>query len=458
MRFRVGVMLVVSCLGACRAQETKANKEMSSPDRAIDDAAAAAKGKELVERFAAGKFAEAVASFDADMTKAFPEAKAEATWQKLVAQMGAFRSAEVSKTEHKERFIRAVVTTKFERATADLLVVLDASGHVSGFFVGSTRSNAPWVPPAYAKPASFTEEEVTVGDGPLALPGTLTLPKTGEKLPAVVLVHGSGPNDRDETIGALKPFKDLAWGLASRGLAVLRYEKVTKAHAAEWAAKVGDEITLRNETIDDALRGAALLRKHARVDPKKVFFLGHSQGALAAPRAATIDADLAGIVIMAGPTRRLEDVGLDQIEYIATLPGPNGEGAKKMIAPMQEAVKLVKSASLDAKTPKDKLPFRIPPAFWLDLRDYRPEIVAAGVAMPVLVLQGEADYQVTMVDFDGWKKGLAGKKNATLRSYPGLNHAFADCGSKLATPEDYSKPGSVEGTVVADIADWIFHP
>jgi pimeloyl-ACP methyl ester carboxylesterase len=198
-----------------------------------------------------------------------------------------------------------------------------------------------------------------------------------------------------------------------------------------------------------------LLRKNARVDPKKIVYLGHSQGALAAPRAGKLDPELAGLIIMAAPTRPLEDVGLSQFEYIATIPGTNGEGAKQMLPLMREATKLVKSPTLTAKTPTNKLPLGIPAPFWLDVRGYKPEVVAAGLKMPALVLQGEADYQVTMVDFAGWKKGLEGKSNATTKSYPGLLHSFTDCGCKLATPDDYAKPGNVAVGVIDDVEKWM---
>lgn len=426
----------------------------------LTDQEAGVKAKELVARFAAGKLDEAIATFDPAMVAAFPKEKASETWNKLVEQAGPFKSAQVAKTEHKDKYIRVTVETEFEKATLDLAVVLDQEGRISGFFVAPRKPDIPWNPPSYAKQDAFGEEEVKVGEGDFALPGTLALPKgdADKKLPAVVLVHGSGPNDRDESLGGLKPFKDIAWGLASRGIIVLRYEKVTRVHGAKWAAKVGEEITLRNETIDDALLGVALLRKHPRVDPKRIYWFGHSQGAWAAPRAGTMDKDLAGMVIAAGPTRPLEDVGLSQIEYISTIPGPNGEGAKKLLPTMQEAVKLVKSKSLDAKTPKDKLPLGIPAPFWLDVRDYKPHEVAAKLNMRVLVLQGEADYQVTMVDFDGWKKALGGKKNATLKSYPRLSHAFVDCGRDRAVPEDYAKAGNVADAVVEDLVKWIQSP
>ena len=113
------------------------------------------------------------------------------------------------------------------------------------------------LPPPYAKAGAYREKDFTVGTGEWRLPGTLTLPVGVTKpLPALVLVHGSGPNDRDETILANKPFRDLAWGLASKGIAVLRYEKRTKEYATKLRAAGIRDLTVKEETIDDALSAA----------------------------------------------------------------------------------------------------------------------------------------------------------------------------------------------------------
>src|SRR4051794_11541515 len=166
----------------------------------------------------------------------------------------------------------------------------------------------------------FTEEPVVVGSGEWALPGTLTLPTGTGPFPAVVLVHGSGPHDRDETIGPNKPFRDLAWGLAAQGVAVLRYEKRTHEHPAK-LMPLKEKLTIREESVDDAVAAVALLRKQKEVDGKRIFVVGHSLGAIVAPKVAALEPAVAGIVLLAGSPRPFEDIILDQLTYLASLKG-----------------------------------------------------------------------------------------------------------------------------------------
>lgn len=116
------------------------------------------------------------------------------------------------------------------------------------------------------------------------LPGRFTFPKEGKNFPIVILVHGSGPHDMDETIGPNKPFKDLAEGLASKGVATLRYYKRTKRYPNEVMKE--PEINIYNEVVDDALEAIKLAAAHDKLDEKKLFVLGHSLGGMLAPKIA----------------------------------------------------------------------------------------------------------------------------------------------------------------------------
>jgi dienelactone hydrolase len=247
---------------------------------------------------------------------------------------------------------------------------------------------------------------------------------------AVVLVHGSGPSDRDETVGPNKPFRDLAWGLADRGIAVLRYEKRTREHAGAMAGN--PNLTVRDGTTDDAILAAALLRSHARIDPKRVFILGHSLGGTLAPRIATEDRSLAGLIIMAGATRPLLAAAREQLVYLASL-------APGTIDPDEQLARLRSAA---------------PEAYWKDLDAYDPAKTAAALTVPILILQGERDYQVTGADLQGWRDALGGRPTVVIRSYPTLNHLFLP-GEGKSVPSEYMVAGHIPDFVLDDIAEWL---
>ncbi len=428
--------------------------------KAISEADAKARVGTILGLLGKKQYAKVTASFSPKVKAALPADKLQVMWEQLLAQVGDYQSFTVDKTKADQGHRGLFVAVTFAKGPLEMVFSFDPAGKVVGFFIKPKKPKfPPWQHPPYAKPDQVREIKVTVGSGKLALPGILTVPKArgGKRYPAVVLVHGSGPQDMDETIGPNKVFKDLAWGLAAQGIAVLRYTKVTKAHPAQSKALLDKGgFTVDDETTNDAIKAIALLRKNPLVQPGRVFYLGHSQGAMMGPRVGKRVPALAGLILMAGPTRNLADVGLAQYRYIASAGGPQAAAVKKLIPAYEEALKRVKDPKLSPKTPAAELPMGIPASFWLNLRGYHPDRVAAGLEMPVMILQGQADYQVTMVDFAAWKKALKGKKNAVLKSYPRLGHTFVDLKKKKALPMDYFKiTGHVAKAVIDDIARFV---
>jgi dienelactone hydrolase len=406
----------------------------------------------MLDAVSKGDYDAASKAFDETMRKALPPEKLQTTWKSVIGKLGAFQRQTADRAEKGAKFDFVYLTCQFEKETLDIRVVLDKEKRIAGFSLVPTPPKEFPVPP-YAKRDDFREEEVVVGkDGDWPLPGTLTMPKGAGPFPAVILVHGSGPNDRDETIFANKPFRDLAWGLASQGVAVLRYQKRTKEHGLKFSGL--KTFTIQDESVDDTLEAAHLLRKRVDIDPKRVFVVGHSLGAVAAPLAGEQDPRLAGLILMAGNARPLEDLIVEQYEYGYSLKGDLTDDDRKELDKIKQQVARVKDPKLAADTPKAELPLGIPGFYWLHLRTYDDVATTAKLKMPVLVLQGERDYQVTMADFALWKKGLADHKNVTLKSYPALNHLFME-GKGKSRPDEYMSPGHVSKEVVDDIAAWV---
>ncbi|MBD2039613.1 alpha/beta hydrolase family protein [Microcoleus sp. FACHB-672] len=173
-------------------------------------------------------------------------------------------------------------------------------------------------------------------------------------------MHGSGPNDRDKSVGPNKPFRDLAWGLASRGIAVLRYEKRTKVYSNQFIGR----FTVSEETTDDALAAVSSLRQIEQIDAQKIYILGHSLGRMLIPKIGEADANIAGFIVMAGLTRFLEDTVLDQVNYIAALDSVVSPEKQAQIDTLTPQVSRVKDPQLSSEVPATELLFGIPASYW----------------------------------------------------------------------------------------------
>src|SRR5690606_6662116 len=242
-----------------------------------------------------------------------------------------------------------------------------------------------------------------------------------------------------------------AAGLAAHGIAVLRYEKRTRTYPMSFANR---PFTVDDETVDDALAGIELLRNTRQIDARRVVVVGHSLGGMLAPRIAERDGKVAGIVLLAGATtERLLAMVERQMRYLKSAPGADTlaiAGQEQAIAPL--------IARIRALTPADsgstQLLLGAPPAYWLDLNAYDPLAVTEQLPIPVLVLHGARDYQVSQEGFEQWRAELGGRGNVTFRLYPSLNHLFMH-GDRPSVPAEYGIPGSVAQQVIDDIAAWV---
>ncbi|MBV9506139.1 MAG: alpha/beta fold hydrolase [Acidobacteriia bacterium] len=306
-----------------------------------------------------------------------------------------------------------------------------------------------WQRPAYSRAEAFVERELTVGDDAWKLGATLTLPAGKGPFAGVVLVHGPGPNDRDESIYSNRIFRDIAEGLSSRGIAVLRYDKRTFTYGDKMGSL---EFTIEQETVEDAVRAIALLRGRPEVAPKRIFLLGHSLGGYAAPRIAARDGKLAGLIFLSANARPIEDVALDQNDYLAHLNGdPTPQVQQRLDALKAEVLKLKK---LEAGQTVPTTLLGLPGAYLLDLKGYDPVMEAKQIGLPLLFLQGGRDFQVGSKDSALWKEAVASQKNVSFKEYPSLNHLFM-ANEGRPSPTEYLKAGNVDAAVISDIAEWI---
>lgn len=417
------------------------------------NADAQALATQLLDHLDAGKYAEAEALFSADMAKAVPADKLKAVWESLPAQVGAAKGRGDATVTAQGGAVLVQVPLHYEKAELVAKIAVDGDGKIAGFLVQPAQAAAAPAPPVAAD-ANYSERELAVGEGDGALPGTLTLPNgdgkaSGKGVPAVVLVHGSGPHDRDETIGPNKPFLDIARGLAEQGIAVLRYEKRTKARPQDFAGK---PFGVDEETTHDAVQAVATLRGVDGIDPKRIHVLGHSQGGMMAPRIAAMSGHVAGLVLLAAPSRSLLDIVIEQNRRLAVLDdGKTSNAERDAITALIEQVRTTRDAATAADT---KTVMGLPAGYWRSIDAVDAIADAKQVALPMLVLQGTRDIQVVDADWQRWRGAFHGNDKVTFKLYDKLNH-LGIAGEGEGSLAEYQQPGHVDAQLIADVAGWI---
>lgn len=342
------------------------------------------------------------------------------------------------------------VPCRFALAERDIVLIPDDEGAIDGLVIDL------YTGPEQAKSAetrNYTELQLALPVEELngELPGTLTIPEGEGPFPAVVLVHGSGPSDRDESIGMLKPFRDIAEDLAGKGIAVYRFEKRTLVYGGIMAAD--RSATLMDESVVDAARAVQMLAGQEKIDPERIFVLGHSLGGTAIP---AIDLELKskpvharGYILMAPGARRLDEIIRDQYDFLAALM-PEAESEREAVF-----ADLDRLENPDALKEEDVIAGAYA-EYWKWLIGYDAVSLAADIDVPCLLLQGEEDYQVTMEDYQLFRNATEGMDNWIFKSYPGLVHTFTE-GKKAEGPAAYTRNGHVSGNVTADIAEFILN-
>ncbi|MFI6517997.1 alpha/beta hydrolase family protein [Spirillospora sp. NPDC050679] len=371
-------------------------------------------------------------------------------WDGHIARIGAVSAIGAPVGEPAERgVVKVSVPVTGERGGLTMSVAVDDAGLLRGLLLTAEPATA-WTPPPYADPDRFDEHEVAVGSGALAVSGTLSLPHGRGPWPGVVLLGGGGPFDRDATTGPNKPLKDLAWGLACRGVAVLRFDKVTHTHPQRLPA----DYTMADEYVPHAVAAVRLLRRHPAVDAERVHLAGHSMGGKVAPRVAAAEPSVAGLVLLAADAQPMQHAAVRVVRHLAAL----DPGLRAAAETITRQAALVDGPDLTPDTPAAQLPLGYSAAYWLDLRAYDPVATAAALERPMLILQGGRDYQVTIADdLARWKAGLAHRPDVVITVHDADDHLFFP-GSGPSVPADYHKPQHLDADVVTDIADWLTAP
>jgi uncharacterized protein len=408
---------------------------------------------QFVQFMQTGHYEDAIHSSSYALQKVLSPQQLEVFWSTLPQQLNAgpflyVGEAELieSNTIHSNVEIQLV----FEKGMVPIIIRMNRFGKVDDFFVNPSTGPVAKAP-FYSDPDLFTEKEVVIGKGAFALPGTLSIPKGKGPFPVVVLVHGSGPLDKDETAFALKPFRDLAHGLASKGIAVLRYNKRTFEHTVKTSTDLNH--TVDKETTDDALLATRFLKKESKIDKNRIYILGHSQGGMMVPQIINKDTkhNIAGAIVMAGPARTIQDVVLDQFEYLLSI----GQLTPENYEYLKAQFEMLNDPNFSSENPPPG--FQLGPAmFWDSFRKIKAAEMAASQTTPLLILQGERDYQVlSHIEIPLWKQHLAKRNNVSYHIYPKLNHFFTEGEGEKSRPDEYFVPANIPEYVIKDITNWI---
>lgn len=412
------------------------------------DASPSATATTLLNHLDAGQYAQAESMFGPEMAQAVPADKLKAVWESLPAQAGAASGRGDATTVTQGNTTLVQIPLHYAKAELVAKVAIGADGKIVGLLIQPAQAT-PVPAPAVAEDANFSEREVMVGEGERALPGTLDMPKGDGPFPAVVLVHGSGAHDRDETIGPNKPFLDIARGLAAQGVAVLRYEKRSHVRPQDFAS---GNFGVDDETTNDAVLAVETLRQTAGIDPKRVFVLGHSQGGMMAPRIAAVSGHVAGLVLLAAPSRSLLDIVIEQNRRMAVLDdGKTSDAERDAIAKLIEQVRITRDAATD---PATKTVMGQPAGYWRSIDAVDAVAEAQSVALPMLVLQGARDIQVVDADWGRWRGGFHDNPKVEFKLYEKLNHLGIP-GEGDGNLAEYNTPGHVDAQLIDDVAGWI---
>lgn len=368
-------------------------------------------------------------------------------WENIKAKFGKAKALEAIASRVQGEFFSVTVEGKFENEDQNFILGFNKAEKLVGLYMPPKL--ATYTLPSYADTTKYQEKSVYLETKGHQLAAVVTIPKNASNFPIVVLVHGSGPSDMDQTIGANKPFKDMAIGLAAKGIGSVRYVKRTLLYANEFSKA----FTVKEEVTDDAVAAVALAKTVKGADQKNVYLFGHSLGGMLAPQLATLAPDLNGIILAAAPARKLTDIIIEQNKYFFDLSKDTTAAGKKQMDEILSTVEKSKLTQL-GNMKADSIIIGLPASYWINLNNYDQIATAKKLNKRMLVVQGGNDFQVSQKDFNLWDAALNKKKNVSLKFYPELNHLLT-VQTEKGTTAQYQNPANVSEKLIEDVALWI---
>ncbi len=407
------------------------------------------KSLETLSKFKAGQFHEVYIYMEETMKREIDEEQLQAIWDGLQMQFDTILNIEEPTLHEKDSFLVTITPVQFKSLKLGIQFTFNTKGQICGFFI--VPVNMPYQPAAYLNTNVFYEIKKNIPNKKYPSEGILTMPDGNKKVPLIIIVGGSGPTDKDLTMGPNKIYKDLAWGLASKGIGVYRYDKRTVKFGVKMSKD--KKLTVKQEYLDDLKSIVKMLSKMAYVDPTQIYIMGHSEGGSLIPYFAKNLKGIRGFISLAGSYSLLAELIPNQVNYLAD--------HAKTPKEKEEILKMMPKAiyardRFNRKSPNDSLPLGITTPYLWHLNENSPEKLISTIENhpSLFFLQGGRDYQVPPAELEKWKMALAKNTTVVYKVYKDLNHLFLT-GKGDSVPSEYLKTGNVPEVVINDISNWV---
>jgi pimeloyl-ACP methyl ester carboxylesterase len=415
------------------------------------------------------KFEAVAAAFTPWLAEQHPVEELEKVWYKTIGKYGRYKSHYFGEVIEKDAAISYLYVLECGSSALAVVLAFNGQGEVMTFILqppeGEPLNSQPfWVVPEFPEPryfdyrvpsyvdtTRFSETEFTM-QGAIPIPAVMTVAKTNEPNPVVLIFQGFGATDRDETIGPLKPLRDIAWGLASQGIASVRFD----CRAYTQPAEVVSGFDLNGYLLDDIAALLAYIRMESAIfDTTRIYLAAHGFGGMAAPIAAKYDGALAGLILLSTPARQFSDILVETVkndmkDWDTTI--SEGEGKEKTLSEVAEILDNLQQRRL----PPNEMILFAPAQVWYDLMDNNHLDIAGQLDIPVLIIHSGRDIKANDVDYEIWKNRFNGCQNVGFQRYDDLNHFYQPPGKGSAGKFTFQITGDpVNARVIEDLSVWI---
>ena len=380
-------LIIVICILLVSASALSSCKK--NGDTAPTGEELSADANKLVEELAAGDFSGAKKNhkYGFVMTFLTGQKTLKTIWDSLLTQYGDYVAVYEYECSEEAGFDNIIIKVAFTNKSVDFKVTYNkGTFKISGlhYSVNADKPSLAGAPVPEA-PDGVAERNFEFDSHGFKIPAILAWPEGEGAYPLVILVHGSGPNNSDESVGSQAPFRDIAWGLARQGIAVLRYDKRTLVYPESF----GESSTVEEETVEDAVSAAVYAQKLPEVMPDEIFILGHSLGGMMIPRIAEASEEARGFIMMAASVTPLHELMVEQYEYIFNLDGKLSLNERISLAQARKMSKNV-SELTEGSGKKASGLFDISAAYWLYLNGYDVLERVQAIDRPLLKSRGKA--------------------------------------------------------------------